>query len=207
MQSIIYDYLVSDFTKIYLKSALNSIEKDSTVLYIGIGTGTSLINNQNIIINKNLKIIGIDNNQNYLNKCINNINTYYLDDYISVYLQNIYDWKSNQKFDYILFSDSYTIIPNMIKHCYQYLSEKGKIIIFSALFDKITLYKSFIKRNIKYLIGIDFGEMMSKTDLIEFVSSEAKECTIEKISSHYIFLFGQSNIYLTIYTPNSFLYS
>ena len=66
-QNTLYNYLIGSYTKILYQKFFESIPDNSVILDVGVGNGNSLIQNKDLIIQKNLKIIGIDINDYSIN--------------------------------------------------------------------------------------------------------------------------------------------
>ena len=134
----------------YLLYALETIPYNSKILIVGIGNGTPVINNRNIITNKKLKIVGLDTRSGRINTCKEQIEKYYLDDHVFAHCENIYHWVTNHRFDYIIYSDSYSEtydIYRKIVFSSRFLKNGGKFMVISALFDYYSKFKSILKKN------------------------------------------------------------
>lgn len=138
-KSIIYNYLLTDYTKILYKNFFDKVktqtqnQKTVNILDVGIGTGYALhkclkeLNQDDNYIDflKRINYTGIDIDDKYLHSCsealkhmevkLFNVNLMDGEDRCKK-LINITDGKhhepiTNMKFDYIFFSDSFAVIP------------------------------------------------------------------------------------------------
>ena len=204
MKSFLYDLFATKYTKEWVRKSLLDIPKNSLILDVGIGNGSATLANIDVLVQNNIKIIGIDINENYINECKKKIKKMHMENYIEVFCENIYKWKTDLKFDFILFSDSYAVIPNvhfMIMHSSKFLNKNGRFIIVTALFNKRTDFKRFVKKNLKYLIGVDLGDMMLYSNLMEFIKQRSNFVTVELISQHYFLIIGKVKMYSIIWKP------
>ena len=125
----LYNEIIGSYSKDLYKNFFEKIPNNSYILDIGIGNGYAICENSNLIIEKNLKIIGIDVDFNSILTCKENINKYNLNsniysvlcelDNLDVFIPTIKKFinkdndKNNQNiFDYIYFSNSYSVIPS-----------------------------------------------------------------------------------------------
>jgi len=71
--------------------------------------------------------------------------------------------KSQEKFDIIIFSSSFMIMPDpdkALEIAKDHLNENGRIIFLMTLFKKVTYFTKFVglvKPYLKYITTIDFG--------------------------------------------------
>ncbi|VVU95657.1 Methyltransferase domain [seawater metagenome] len=171
IQNNLYDYLVGSYTKFLYKDLFNSIEANSTILDIGIGNGSSLVENSEIIKKKNLKIIGIDIDPGAIYLAKETLTENNLCDYVQVNCINVFEYEPDQKFDYIFFSNSFSVIPEITKMLKdvksRLLKNSGKIVIATTIEDKSSNLKSIVKENAKKVaLGIDFGRLTTICDFI-----------------------------------------
>ena len=195
----IYDYFLSSHTTKLMKIALEKIPENSSILDVGIGTGTALTQNADLIKEKNIYITGIDINSTYLAKCKENIKEKELERYVKVFNDDINTFATNERFDIILFSDSFAVIPNIyeiLKECKVFLSDIGKMMVISALFKEHSMWQSFVKKNIKYLTFVEFGNLMLKDDLLNFIYDAGDIPNVDIINEKYLYLFGDVETYL-----------
>ena len=170
------------------------------ILDIGIGTGTALNkylkeNQNDFELNKLLNKIeyfGIDIDDKYLENCKNILekNTNLNFDLFNLNLMNEYNRQNNNKiigiytnkeyenigkYDFIFFSDSFSVIPtinkysiyNLLKYIQNsLLNPKGNICIGTTINYKYNKTRAYIKKNIVKIFGVDFGEYITFNDYI-----------------------------------------
>ena len=82
----IYDVLIVRLTEGMYREVLQRLDPGSTLLDVGIGTGTALLANKTMMCDKNIYVVGVDYEQCYINKGKKNVRNENLNDKIgSVY--------------------------------------------------------------------------------------------------------------------------
>jgi len=208
IKHFLYNLFVGSYTQKLYHNFLNSIPDNSTVLDIGIGNGYSLLVNSELIRKKNIKIIGVDIDYESIKQATHNIKEKNLENLIEVYNENIYNFKEGE-YDYIFFSNSYSVIPNiidMINHIKKkHLKKNGTFVISTTIENNYNPIKHIIKPNLKYLtFGIDFGTI---TLLDKFINSMCKNKLVINFMDHtchkWYPIWGNIDIYTFYLTKNS----
>lgn len=204
IKNFLYDKLLTPFTTQVNKYFLEKCDENSKIIDIGIGTGTALLNNHEIIRNKNLDIVGYDIDKDYVAKCNENIKEKNMENYIKVKPIDIRDDFHVNLADYIVFSDSYAVIPDidkLIKYCKELLKSNGKIIILTTLDDDNcqewhTNYKKYIKPKLVYFCGADFGNMTTMNEFKNRIDKlKMNVIKLELIINKWYFMYGQVKTY------------
>lgn len=203
-----YDFLVGNTTKHLYNIFLNSVPSKSEIMDIGIGTGI-ITKNYELIKNKQLHINGIDVNRNYLDMCHKKIEDYNLKSNITTHYGNVLTYETDKKYDFVLFSDSYSVIPNInyiVNHTNKYLKENGEIVIITTLDDKGGLFYNFrkwVKPRLVNITGIEFGNLITYNSFInEFRKNYyINDCSI--IKNKWFPFYGRIAIYMIKLTPKN----
>jgi len=197
----LYNFLVSRYTTILYKKFLKNIPENSTVLDIGIGNAYALIQNSDILVKKNIKIVGVDIDVTSVNLAKKLINENNLNQLIKVDCVNIYDYNTEEKYDYIYFSNSYSVIPDihqMMNYvCDNLLSDNGNLIVSTTLDNRVNYFKELIKPRIKNLLfDIDFGQHVV---LDKFINDMNKNNftieSMENVHNSWIPIWGNIDIF------------
>lgn len=220
----LYNEIIGSYSKDLYKKFFEKIPNNSCILDIGIGNGYAVCENSNLINEKNLKIIGIDIDFSSILTCRENVNKNNLNsnvypilcelDSLDVFIPTITkfidknynkDVKEGQDikqniFDYIYFSNSYSVIPNILEllnKSKKYLAnEDAEIVICTTIENNNNNLKNFLKKNAKYvLLGIDFGRLIT----LDAFNNEIKKINLyiynqETTIKRNIFIWGDINI-------------
>jgi SAM-dependent methyltransferase len=187
-QAKVYNYLVGSYTKLLYADFFKNIPDNSRVLDIGVGNGSSLVENAKLIIKKNIKIVGIDIDPGAIDMAHIEIKENNIEGNVRVLCGDIYKYVDFERFDYIYFSNSFAVIEGiteMIKDVKtRLLRETGQIGISTTIESKPNNIKSLIKKNAKKMVlGIDFGKL---TTICEFVNDMSEnDLTIKNMKLVY----------------------
>ena len=69
LRAWVYDIVIVAMTTKWYRKVLQQLPKNAHVLDVGIGTGSALFNNLDLIHSKGLKVTGIDYDNDYVIKC------------------------------------------------------------------------------------------------------------------------------------------
>tara|TARA_B100001248_G_C27377798_1_gene455266 strand:+ start:865 stop:1530 length:666 start_codon:yes stop_codon:yes gene_type:complete len=197
----LYNLIVSKYTILLYKNFLKKIPNDSTVLDIGIGNAYSLVKNSDLLVKKNIKIVGIDIDQTSINQANILINDNKLEEYIKAKCINIYDLNHEEKFDFVYFSNSYSVIPgidemiNFVSN--NFLLSNGKIALSTTLDNRTNYLKEYLKPKLKnFFLGIDFGRhIIIDQFLNNVVKNKLSIDNIENVYQTWVPLWGNIDIY------------
>lgn len=141
LKSWIYDTLIIAMTTVWYREVLVRLPTNATVLDVGIGTATALIDNRDILISKNLRFLGVDYDALYIETATEAVQRHRLTPFIDLSCCSIHDFdpktsRTNNKrsssagskakgdqpvhhqfdsFDAIYYSGSFMIIPDKVK--------------------------------------------------------------------------------------------
>lgn len=169
----IYNYIVGSYTVLLYRDFLSKCDKNSTILDVGVGNGLSLCSNSDVIKERNLQILAIDIDNEAIIECASQIQKKNLCSNVFAKTIDLFALPiDSKKYDYIYFSNSYSVIPNSaryLSYCLQNLSKnKNNLYISQTIFDKSTLLTLWLKPRIKhFLFNIDFGREMTLQKLEE----------------------------------------
>lgn len=188
-RSTVYNATLGYFyTSGIMRHVLVEIPDNSKILDVGIGTGCAYSHNSDLIKRKNIHIIGIDIDPGYTRKAKHTMIDDDLESHVKIILGDIYEIDCQQdilvnSFDFVFFSDSYAVIPGvhiMMTYCEKFLKPTGMMVVTSTLFDNYNETIEWIKQRLIYVSSIEFGNMMLKGILEEYIGSrysgDVNEC-------------------------------
>lgn len=181
----IYDFLIIKMTRLWYKTVLEKCNDNDKILDVGIGTGTALLKNKDIVFKKKLRYYGLDIDEQYVKKCKKifendlNINEKHIEP-ISVYEENdikkaFINNDNDELFDVVYFSGSITLLPDPLKAlkiAKKLLKPNNNSMIYITQTYQIknSPILSKIKPLLKYITTIDFGQLTYKTDIVSILN-------------------------------------
>jgi alpha-N-acetylglucosaminidase len=183
---------------------LKDIPDNCNILDFGCGSGTCYKNKKviNIIIEKKLKITGLDINSFEVEEFKKNIKNTPLENILSVKSGDIFNEIFNEKFDYVIFSESAPLLENLflikliayMKN--NLLTLNGKICFINNLVKTPQFFVSFIKPKLKYITTLDFGRVLTADDFYNYATANkinVKFQILESMSIEEIAIFFRIN--------------
>eukprot|EP00828_Plagiopyla_frontata_P020063 TRINITY_DN25638_c0_g1_i1.p1 TRINITY_DN25638_c0_g1~~TRINITY_DN25638_c0_g1_i1.p1 ORF type:complete len:227 (+),score=25.95 TRINITY_DN25638_c0_g1_i1:73-753(+) len=202
IKSFIYDTLISRTLTMkvhqnWIQNSQNSLANISSILDIGVGTGLPL---KSILskLPKDIQIKGIDIDGNYVKKAQQLFQEF---NNVKIYEQNFYDIEVKEKYDLIIFTFSFMLMPDQdkaIEIAKKLLKKNGRIIFFLTLHTRESSIITKIKPWIKYLSTIDFGNITIGKKFLQILKDSGLQIIKqERVACWYnpIFLLNNVCIY------------
>jgi len=172
LRAWIYDFFITSMTKKWYRTVLQRLPEGALLLDVGIGTGTALLKNFDLIQKHKFRIHGIDYDLDYVKKCQKLIQQYNAENILTVEHVSVYDYKgkSEEKFDAAYFSGSLMIMPNPVKalqHVMQLMKDDGRIYCTQTFEGKKNVLMEKVKPLLKFLTTIDFGQVTYEKDFLQ----------------------------------------
>jgi len=187
----IYDRLIVSMTVQWYTCVLEKLPENALLLDVGVGTASALLQCKDLVIQKKLRIVGIDYNSFYIDAAQRAVEDQHMSEYITVQCVDIYDHDKVQSllsknhhqepvgmeprfFDAVYFSGSFSLLPKPLE-ALQSLSSilvphKGRIYITQTYQRHTPFLLHRIKPLLKYLTTIDFGNLVTTDDIMELLN-------------------------------------
>ena len=117
-RSFVYDVLILRMTTRWYEAVLTKLPENSRVLDVGIGTAGALLRCSKLLREKNIHIVGIDYDADYVASAQNAIESVGLQSIIRVEHRSVYDLKLGEEdkpYDAVYFSGSFTLLPDRLE--------------------------------------------------------------------------------------------
>jgi len=178
VQNVVYDWLWSPKNPVSSYHAYHEILKlipdDSKILDVGAGTGIYFSNPAvvELIKSKNLSIKCIDIDQNALEGCRARIAESGLEDRVSAECMELPN--ETARYDYVFMIMLFPLVEldlftKYINHARNITN--SAIIAYHNLVEKKDKLLAFLKSNLKYLVGVDFGRTTTVAEMEEYINS------------------------------------
>ena len=174
-RSMVYDAAIVGMTTGWYRAVLRRLSIGCRLLDVGIGTGAALVANADLLVEKKLRITGIDVDADYVERCRLAVSRHRLDDSVTVRLESI-DVHQGGPYDAVYFSGSFMLLPDPVgtlRHV-RSLMVPGEPVYFTQTFEHrrsraVELVKPWLRR----LTGIDFGRVTYESDFRATVAGAA----------------------------------
>ncbi|KAJ8902012.1 hypothetical protein NDN08_004213 [Rhodosorus marinus] len=180
-RSSVYNFCIVSFTAKWYSAVLNRLPEGAHILDVGIGTGTALMRNANQILEKKIRVTGVDYDESYVLKCKKEIAEKHLEHWVSVVHDSIYDFRPKSSegakiFDAVYFSGSFMILPDKpaaLKRVITFLKDghRGRIFFTQTFEEKQNPFLEWLKPRLSYWTSIDFGSVTYEEEFDEVLES------------------------------------
>lgn len=169
MRKRLYNRLITPYTIELYRQFLEQRPDNMRILDIGIGNGYALCKCDEIIIRKNLRIVGIDICEDSLAECRQNIKNCGLENHVKVGNYKDCLTKETEVFDTAYLSDSYSVLedPNrVVDLALSWVKPSSAIYISLGLFKRHSCFKAFFKPRIGKVLGFECGRYITHDMII-----------------------------------------
>jgi SAM-dependent methyltransferase len=187
----IYDRLIVGMTMNWYKTVLEKLPDDALVLDVGIGTASALLLCKDMVLNKRLRIVGIDYNSFYIEAAKKAVEDAGMSHVITVLCMDIYDQDKVQTlihqdpgsesklFDAVYFSGSFSLLPKPLEALLSLSpilsTNHGRIYITQTYQRRTPFLLHRVKPLLKYLTTIDFGNLVTTEDIMQLYNKSGLE--------------------------------
>ncbi len=185
MRAHIYDTAILRLTAGWYQQVLARVPARSSMLDVGIGTGSALCRNADLLRAKDLRVTGVDIDEDYVERAKKRVAKTGLDDRVEVKLQSVYDHQGGP-YDAVYFSASFMLLPEpegALRHVCELLAPEGLVFFTQTFQDRRSAVVEKTKPLLKKLTTIDFGRVTYEEDFLAVVDRGGLEL-IEFITMH-----------------------
>lgn len=156
------------------------------MLDVGVGTAGALLRCKDLIIERDLKVVGIDIDASYVEAGKLLVQKMGMEDRVSVNVVDVYDGRATllklahelgakenengQFVDAVYFSGSFSLLPDPEKALQlvsKYIKNDGCLYITQTYQRKTPFFLPYIKPLMKYATTIDFGNLVREEEVLE----------------------------------------
>lgn len=172
LRNALYNVLISKLTNAGYSAFLDQVEPGARILDIGVGNGLMLRRHHELIAAKELTILGLDLDGDYLSQCQRLIEEFGLGDRMKVERRNFLEKPVDGPFDVVFFSQSLPLIDRKqtaLDTALELLAPGGHLAFFHTIQRQSSRFLEFIKPRLKYLSTIEFGRVIYQADFEELL--------------------------------------
>lgn len=177
MRALIYDTAIRSLTAKWYREVLDRLRPGTHLLDIGIGTGGALASNAARVLEKDLRITGVDIDADYVQRARKNLARKGLQDRVDVRLESIYDHQGGP-YDAAYFSASFMLMPDpkaCLQHVLTLLGPGGRVFFTQTFQDRPSKLVEKAKPLLKTVTTIEFGQVTYESDFVETVEDAGLE--------------------------------
>ena len=171
----------------------------------------ALVKHRAILQKKNIRIIGIDSDPGYIEAARFHIGAASIENCVRVYHQDVYHMndlqgqvvlphgnqvgfhsqKDDVKFDAILFSGTFAVLPQKIEAITLLLNDWGnpdncKVMIAQAYQRAVSPLARIFKPLLKYLTTVDHGDLITEHESDKMIAKINKKCNLKLVQHEII---------------------
>jgi SAM-dependent methyltransferase len=158
---LLYDFAIVPLTAGWYRAVLTRLPPRCRLLDVGIGTGSALFANADLIVAKEIQVVGIDVNAAYVESCRRGAARHGLDTRVVAQLESVYDHRGGP-YDAAYFSGSFMLLPDppgALRHVGSLLAPGGCIYFTQTFEHRRSRVVETCKPLLRFLTTIDFGRV------------------------------------------------
>jgi SAM-dependent methyltransferase len=178
----LYDSLIVSMTADWYRAVLAALPEHANVLDVGIGTGAALLAHASLLEQKDLRVVGVDVDADYVHRCISAVKAAGLSGRIEPRLESVYDHRGGP-YDAAYFSGSFMLLPDpaaALRHVVSLVHESARIYFTQTFEHERSRMLELIKPVLRLVTTIDFGRVTYEADF-QRVLADANVAVEEQI--------------------------
>ena len=174
MRGLIYDVVIRPLTTRWYREVLSRLPLRSRLLDVGIGTGGALVDNAALIWQKDLHVVGVDIDPDYVERAGKLVREKALAGHVEVKLQSVYDHVGSRPYDAVYFSASFMLLPDpraCLAHLRDQLAPGGHVFFTQTFQEKRSVLMERAKPMLHKVTTIHFGQVTYEADFLSIIRS------------------------------------
>ncbi len=168
LKAAVYDTAIVSMTSGWYAAVVESLAPSCRLLDVGIGTGAALLANADAVRERDLRIVGIDIDRAYVERCRDGIAATGLDDSIEVRLESVYD-HGGGPYDAVYFSGSFMLLPDpaaALRHVAGLLAPGARVYFTQTFEHERSRVLERLKPALRWITTIDFGAVTYEDEML-----------------------------------------
>lgn len=178
VRGLIYDATILGLTTRLYQAVLERLPTGARVLDVGVGTAGALTRNASLVVGKELSVVGIDIDVDYVDRAQKLVDKADLASQVQVHLASVYDFADNIGFDAVYYSSSFMLLPDpagALRHTLGLLRPGGLVYFTQTFQEKRSPLMEKLKPVLKAVTTIDFGQVTYEADFRQVVADAGME--------------------------------
>ena len=182
-RAFVYDRAIVAMTAGWYLAVLERLSTRCRLLDIGIGTGSALLAHADLIKSKDLRVVGVDIDPAYVDRCKQSIAEAGLSARVEAHLESIYDHRGGP-YDAAYFSGSFMLLPDppkALRHVASLLTPGGRFYFTQTFEHERSRALELLKPLMRLVTTIDFGRVTYESDFTAALIAaglEVEECKV-----------------------------
>jgi len=176
-RAAIYDAAIVGMTAAWYRAVLTRVPRGCRMLDVGIGTGSALLANADLLAARDICVTGVDVDAAYVQRCSRGVARHRLADRIEARLESVYEHRGGP-YDAAYFSASFMLLPDppaALRHVGSLLSSGGRIYFTQTFEHRPSRAVELLKPLLRVVTTIDFGRVTYESDFRQALSAAAVE--------------------------------
>jgi SAM-dependent methyltransferase len=166
VRALLYDAAIVRLTTAWYRNVLERLPARSRLLDVGIGTGGALVANAAILVERDLRVTGVDVDRAYVERCRRALSRAGLADRVEARLESVYDHRGGP-YDAAYFSASFMLMPDppaALRHVVSLLVPGGRIYFTQTFEHERSKLAELVKPLLRLVTTVDFGRVTYEAD-------------------------------------------
>jgi ubiquinone/menaquinone biosynthesis C-methylase UbiE len=177
MRAWIYDRFLIPLTTGWYAEVIERLPEHALLLDVGIGTGGALCGSADRIIARDIRVVGVDIDADYIRQARKHLEEHGLDDRVEARLESIYDHQGGP-YDGVYFAASFMLLPDppaALRHVLRLLKPEGKVYFTQTFHQRRSKVAEVMKPMLKKVTTIDFGKVTYEQDFVDLVEGSGMQ--------------------------------
>jgi len=169
----IYDAAIVHLTAGWYRAVLARLPRGCRLLDVGIGTGTALLANAALLTAREVRVVGVDIDDTYVERCRRGIGAAGLAERIAVHRESVTEHRGGP-YDAVYFSGSFMLLPDpaaALRHVGTLLAPGGRVYFTQTMEHHRSRLLEVVKPLLRRLTTIDFGRVTYEPEFRQAIAA------------------------------------
>jgi len=173
----VYDRALIGLTATWYREVLERVPRGAHVLDVGIGTAGALLRCADTLVDRDLRVTGVDIDETYVARARRRVAAAGLDARVTVRHEPLQE-HAGGPYDAVYFAASFMLFPDPVGalgHARRVLAPQGVVLFTQTFQDRPSPGMDWLKPRLKRFTGIDFGQVTYEADFLRTLQTASLE--------------------------------